>query len=76
MLYRYAQLKGCDTARRASLSVFTDGNQTASWAKEAMEWAVASGVLAGKGNGILDPQGPATRVEVAQIFKNFMENIK
>ena len=76
MLYRYAQLKGCDTAQRASLSVFTDGNQTASWAKEAMEWAVASGVLAGKGNGILDPQGPATRVEVAQIFKNFMENIK
>ena len=76
MLYRYAQLKGCDTARRASLSVFTDGNQTASWAKEAMEWAVASGVLAGKGNGILDPQGPATRVEAAQIFKNFTENIK
>lgn len=75
MLYRYAQLKGYSTSGRASLSDFTDGGQTASWAKEAMEWAVASGIFQGDGSGLIDPTGTATRVEIAQIFANFCKNI-
>ena len=33
-----------------------------------MAWAVSQGLISGKGNGILDPDGTATRAEVAAIF--------
>ena len=35
------------------------------------EWAVSVGVISGKGNGVLDPKGTATRAEVAQIVMNY-----
>lgn len=75
MLYRYAQYTGCDTTASGDLTRFTDAGETASWAEAAMRWAVGSGLLSGKGDGILDPAGTATRAEVAQIFMNFCENI-
>ena len=40
-----------------------------------MSWAVNAQVLSGKGNGVLDPQGTATRAEVAQILMNFGEHV-
>ncbi len=40
-----------------------------------MTWAVNAGLLSGKGSGVLDPAGNATRAEVAQILMNFCENI-
>lgn len=38
-----------------------------------MKWAVGSGVMSGKGNGILDPKGTATRAEIAAMLQNFIE---
>ena len=73
ILYRYAQNKGCDVSAKGDLTAFTDGGETSSWAAEAMEWAVGSGLLTGKGGGVLDPTGSATRAEVATIFMRFME---
>jgi len=63
-------------AAQGDLTVdFADGARVSDWAKAAMNWALANGVLGGKGGKMLDPQGLATRVEVAQMMKNYLENI-
>jgi len=69
MLWRYVGEPEGD----ADLSDFVDGNDVSEWAEEAMRWAVSIKVIGGRGNGILAPQGLATRAEVAQIFKNYFE---
>lgn len=76
MLYRYAQYKGYD-ATQGGMEVreFTDYEEISDWALEGMTWAVNAGLLSGKGSGVLDPAGNATRAEVAQILMNFCENI-
>ena len=75
IMYRYADLKGYDMKPSGDLDDFNDGGKTSDWAVESMEWAIGSGVINGKGSGILDPLGTATRAEVAQMFMNFLENI-
>lgn len=39
-----------------------------------MRWAVGSGIIQGS-NGNLNPQGNATRAEVAQMMANFVKLI-
>jgi hypothetical protein len=68
MLYRFVKQQSMDVSAKGDLSSFTDSNKTASWAKEALEWAVGSGIITGKDNGILDPTGTATRAEVATML--------
>lgn len=75
ILYRYASFKGYDVSKTNDLSSFNDAPKVASWAKDAMSWAVGSYVLNGKGAGRLDPTGTATRAEVAQILMNFCNNV-
>ena len=72
MLYRYAESIGMDTSASQSLSEYTDGNQTSAWAQDAMKWANGSGIVNGKGNGILDPKGNATRAEVAAMVERLV----
>lgn len=74
ILYNYAVYKGIDTSVQSDLSAFTDGANTSEWAETAMKWAVGNGLLQGY-NGQLNPNGTATRAEVAQILMNFCENI-
>ena len=57
------------------LSAFRDASAISGYAESAMGWAVGSSLISGKGDGILDPAGTATRAEVAQILMNFCENI-
>ena len=73
ILYGYAQYKGYDVSASGELSSFTDGASTSGWAAEAVRWAVGSGLLSGKGGGVLDPQGTATRAEVASILMRFAQ---
>src|SRR5699024_4128468 len=75
IFYRYASYKGYDVSAAASLDRFTDASKVASWAKDAMSWAVGGYVINGKGAGRLDPTGTATRAEVAQILMNFCNNV-
>lgn len=75
ILYRYAAFKGYDMTKTADLSKFTDSDKISDWAKFALSWANAEGLINGKGNGILDPLGKATRAEVATILRNFCENV-
>lgn len=74
-LYQYAQYKKYDVSVKGDLSKFTDNDKLSSWAKDAMTWAVGEGLLSGKGNGILDPTGTATRAEAASILMKFSENV-
>lgn len=77
-LYRYAQAIGADTgADSGALSGFADAGRVSSYAKTAMQWAVTHEVIRGSsrpdGTVVLDPAGPATRAQVAQIFYNCQE---
>lgn len=74
MMYRYAKYKGYDTSKKAEFSNFRDASSVSAYAKEAMQWAVGSGIISGKNNGTqLDPQGNATRAECATIIQRFLE---
>ena len=59
-------------ASSAQLSQFSDSSKISAYAQDALRWASENDIMNGKGNGILDPQGLATRAEVAQMFMNFM----
>ena len=74
ILFRYSDSKGYDTEIRASLSDFPDRAKVGAWAQEAMQWAVAAKLITGN-VGKLDPQGSATRAQVATILMRFIENI-
>lgn len=72
ILYRYAKQKGYDVSKSAALTAFSDADKVSGYAAEAMQWAVAEGLLQGS-NGKLNPQGSATRAQVATILMRFME---
>ena len=71
MLYRFVGEKG----ETKSVSSFSDAGKISSWAKAAMEWAYAEGVMNGNADGTLNPTGNTTRAEMAQFFMNFIQNI-
>lgn len=74
MLYRYAKMKGYDVSASASLSGYTDASSVSGWAKEAMQWAVGSGLIQGSGNA-LTPQANASRAQIATILMRFAQSI-
>ena len=55
------------TASAASISDFKDVDAKA-WYAKAVSAAVGNGLLYGKGNGIIDPNGNLTRAEMAAII--------
>lgn len=75
ILYNYAASKGISVEAEGDLSVFHDAENVSDWAEKAISWAVGVGLLSGKGNGILDPTGTATRAEVAQILMNYCTKV-
>ena len=78
--YMFHVLKMERTWTPADLSTFPDGANVSSWAKEAMQDAVALGLINGTkaSDGVvyLDPQGSAVRQQVATILMNFCQNVK
>ena len=78
--YMFHVLKMERTWTPADLSTFPDGANVSSWAKEAMQDAVALGLINGTkapdGKVYLDPQGSAQRQQVATILMNFCQNVK
>ena len=73
MLCRYAQYKGYDVTGSAGLSGYADADSVSSWAQYAVAWAVDAGLISGVGNNTLNPQGSATRAEIATILMRFAE---
>ena len=74
MLYRYA---GAEAAKEDKLSAFPDAAKVSDWAKEALNWAVASGLINGvanaNGTASLEPQATATRAQIATILMRWLE---
>ena len=70
---RYAGFKGMETSGRGDLSQFGDTGALSNWAQEGVSWAVGAGLISGKGDGVLDPQGATTRAEAAAILQRFLE---
>ena len=78
ILYRFAGNNGVDTSARADISGYPDGDSVASWSRDAVQWAVAEGIISGakKGSQIyLAPQDSANRAVVATIMMRFIENV-
>lgn len=75
ILYRYVQYKGYDAETAGEISTFTDDNQVSSYAVEAMNWAVGSGLIFGVGNNALAPKDSATRAQVAVILMRFCDSV-
>lgn len=69
MLWRYA---GEPAATNKELH-FHDADEVSGYALDALRWAVENGIINGKGGGILDPQGQATRAQVAQMLMNYLK---
>ena len=73
IMNRYAEYKGADTGVSGDLARFADQAQIADWARKNVAWAVGYGLLSGKENNLLDPQGHTTRAETAAILNRFLE---
>ena len=72
ILYRYAQSKGYDTSvgENTNILSYTDALEISEYAIPAMQWACGAGIIQGNG-GYLDPQGNATRAEIATMLMRF-----
>lgn len=67
ILWRYA---GSPQAQDAQ--AFSDESAISAYAADAVDWARANGIVNGKENNTFDPQGNATRAEVATILRNYL----
>lgn len=71
MMYRYANYKGLNTSETTSLSKYPDAAKVSGFAKEAMNWAVAKGLVTGD-QGKINPQGTASRADASTILMRYM----
>ena len=72
MLWRYAG----SPASAGTLDGFNDRDKIHAWAADALAWAVEQKIVSGRGGGILDPIGQATRAEVAAMLMRYCEAVK
>ena len=73
ILYRYAAYRRIGVSEKADLSRYTDAGRISAYAKDAMAWANAKGLIAGTSETTLAPNGSATRAQVATIFMRLNE---
>ena len=72
ILMNYAAYKGQDVSARASLDAYSDAENVSTWATDTMSWAVAEGYITGMTADTLQPQGSATRAQVAAILERYL----
>ena len=75
MLVRYAKFAGIELPKSVNPTAFEDAGKISPWAKGAVEAVQMSGLINGKPGNMFDPQGMATRAEVAAIMQRFIENV-
>ena len=71
-LLRFANTMGIDTTARADLSGYTDAGEIMPHAQDAMQWAVAEGIISGMSADTLGPNGLANRAQIATIISRFV----
>lgn len=72
-LYRYAEGAGLDVSARAELTAFSDGDAVSPYAREAVRWAAAEGLLNGRSDGTLAPRQTATRAQSVKMLIALMD---
>ena len=73
IFYRYADYKGYKLTITENLDKFEDADKITDYAKMVMQWAVGNGLIKGKSENLLDPQGTATRAEISAMLHRFIE---
>ena len=68
ILRRYAEYRGSDVSGAAALAAFSDLDDVSSWALEALQWAVAEGIMNGTSSTTLSPQASANREQLAALL--------
>ena len=76
IFYRYADYKGYKLTATENLDKFEDADKITDYAKMVMQWAVGNGLIKGKSENLLDPQGTATRAEISAMLHRFIEKAK
>ena len=76
IFYRYADYKGYKLTVTGNLDKFEDADKITDYAKMVMQWAVGNGLIKGKSENLLDPQGTATRAEISAMLHRFIEKAK
>ena len=73
MLFGYAGREETLSGSDGALAGYQDQASVSDWAREAMAWAVSSGVISGTSATTLSPQKVGTRAEVATVLMQFCE---
>lgn len=71
MLYRYAQMKGYAVTGGTDISGYPDYSGVSAYARDALSWAVAQGIVQGTASGTLNPAGTASRAHFAVFMYRF-----
>lgn len=77
-LYQFAEEMGVNTKPRSGLGIYADANDVAYWAKDAMSWSVAMGLLSGRTSGssqVLAPQETVSRAEFAAVLSTLCQKV-
>jgi hypothetical protein len=73
IMYNYWSYKGNDVSAETDLSTYTDSAKISGWALNALQWANAEGLINGRTETTLVPQGTATRAESAAILHRLLQ---
>ena len=74
MLCNYAKFKDYETDDLVDLSGYTDMSSISDYAFQPLQWAVGEGIISGVTETTIQPQGTATRAQVAQVLMTFCQN--
>ncbi len=74
MIHRFAKESGMDVSVGEDTNIlsFADAESISEWAMDAMQWAVGSGLIEGRGDGMLAPEANCTRAELATVFYRYV----
>ena len=75
MLHRYMVRLDKDSGERSDLAAFEDLNQLIGYAEDAMQWAVANGVISGISATQLGPGQSANRAQTVTILHRIITGI-
>ena len=75
ILARYLDYAGLTLPETSTAGGFSDTASVSPWASDAVSMALRSGLLTGKPGGLIDPQGQASRAEIAVMLQRFVESV-
>ena len=73
IMTNYARQMGYTTPTTLKDYTFTDNSSISAWAAKEVKAMQTAGIITGKDGNCFDPQGSATRAEVAAVLRRFVE---